>query len=108
MGELKDSYKGYDLWLYAAGEKNPQKVWAAVSKGKRIEIHEYRKTKAAIKKLITETLNQPPRLVETYLDVEIVLNPKTSKYEANIGNRTKKLDNIDKLKKWIEKQKKKD
>jgi hypothetical protein len=59
MGEMKGTYKGYELWLYEKGEKTSQKVWLAQTKGKRPEISEFRKTKKGIKKLITETLKKP-------------------------------------------------
>jgi len=106
MGELRGSYKGYDLWFYEKGEKTSKAVWVAVSKGKRPEITELMKTKKSLKKLINETINKPPTHIEVYKETEIWYNSKTSKYEAKIGNRTKKLDDIEKIRQWIDKRKK--
>lgn len=106
MGELKGAYKGYDLWFYEKGEKTSQAVWQAVSKGKRPEIQDLRKTQKAIKELIDETINKPPTKVETHKGVDMMFNPKTGNYEAQIGSAKRKFDDLEKLRNWIDKQKK--
>jgi hypothetical protein len=106
MGEMKSTYKGYELWLYEKGEKTSQKVWVAKTKGKRPEISEFRKTKKGIKNLITETLNKPPAKVETYKGVEIFYIAKNGKYEASVGSKKRKSSDLKRLRKWVENQKK--
>ena len=106
MGELRGSYKGYDLWYYEKGEKTNQAVWVAVSKGKRPEIAGLMKTKKSLKRHINETINRSPEKIEMYKETEIWYNPKTNKYEAKIGKKTRKLDDIEKVRQWIDKQKK--
>lgn len=106
MGELKGTYKGYELWHYKEGEKTSQEVWIAVSKGNRPEISGLKKTQKALKKLIDETLDQTDQKVETYKGVNIVLSSKTGKYMATLGSTTRKADDLDELKKWIDKREK--
>ena len=106
MGKLKGTYKGYELWLYEKGEKTGQKVWGAKSKGKRPEIEELRKTQKGIKNLISETLNKPPVKVESYKGVGVFYIAKNGLYEAAVGSRKRRSDDLDKLRKWIERQKK--
>lgn len=59
-----------------------------------------------MKKLIDETLDETDQKVETYKGVNIVLSSKTGKYEATLGSITRKADDLDELKKWIDKRKK--
>jgi hypothetical protein len=75
----------------------------AVSKGKRPEITEFMKTKKSLKRLINDTINRPPEKIETYKGIEVWYNPKTGRYEAKIGNRTRKLDDLEKIHIWIDK-----
>ena len=106
MGELRGSYKGYDLWYYEEGEKTSKAVWGAVSKSKRPEIVELMKTKKSLKRLINETINRPPEKIETYKGVEIWYDSKSGRYESKIGNRTRKQDDVEKMREWIDKRKK--
>lgn len=106
MGEMKTTYKGYELWLYEKGEKTGHKVWVAKSKGKRPKIEEFRKTKKGIKNLITETLNQPPLKVERYKGVDLFYLAKNAVYEASVGSKKRKSSDLERLRKWIDRQKK--
>ena len=106
MGEMKGIYKGYELCLYEKGEKTGHRVWTAKTMGKRPEIEEVRKTKKGIKNLITETLNKPPVKVESYKGVEVLYTAKNGVFEAKVGSKKRKSSDLDKLRKWIDRQKK--
>jgi hypothetical protein len=106
MGEMKGTYKGYELWLYEKGEKTSRRVGGAVSKGKRPEIAEFRENMKGVMNLINETLNKPPEKVETYKGVDIMFVAKTGRYEASFGSGKRKLEDLDKLRKWIDKREK--
>jgi len=56
--------------------------------------------------LITKTLDKPPEKVETYKGVDIMFVAKTGRYEASVGSGKRKLEDLDKLRKWIDKRKK--
>ena len=56
--------------------------------------------------LINEILSKPPEKVETYKGVDIMFVAKTGRYEASVGSGKRKLEDLDKLRKWIDKREK--
>ena len=125
MARMEEEYKGYELWFYEEGEKTSKSVWIAKPKAKMPEIG-WRNTKEALKKQIDETLKQvtkkpekrkkrkrekekvkqPPKKIEDYKGVEIYQIVKSGMYKATIEKHSKRSKNIEKIKKWIDKEKK--
>jgi hypothetical protein len=106
MGSKKRDYRGYEIWEWEEGEKTSQKVYTAVSKGKRPELSGFMKTVDAVKKLIDRKLDQPPVKVEDYKGVEIFYLGNREMYQAKIGSRTSRRKEIDQIRRIIDKKKK--
>lgn len=110
MGTFIESYRGYEIWFWFAGEQAPSEVWTA--ENGVCPITGLWKTKQSAKNQIDKKLDTPWSLSETYRGVDIYFKPsheaysQCNVYRAIVEAQTKYFPNYDLAgcKAWIDEE----